>query len=179
LSEQPDRRPIVAIVVSVVWGVMLVPGLFGVLLSPMMFDAPGSMNNPQAWFMVAIIISFPVLCVVAIAGSWVAWKVSARSRGRAATFVQIGIACLPLLPIVWVAGSMAISMLGMIASGQPMGLHETFYTPVPGSHYVAPQYTTPPASSSHQAPNPARREYPEPRESLLRPIPTVPPDPQR
>jgi len=37
------------IVVSAIWGALAIPGLLGAALAAMLFDAPGSMDNPAAW----------------------------------------------------------------------------------------------------------------------------------
>ena len=55
------QRPVLPLVITIVWGVFFLPGLLGALLSPMMFDAPGSMRNPVAIFFVLVILSFPAL----------------------------------------------------------------------------------------------------------------------
>ena len=119
-------RPTIAIIASGVWGVLLIPGLLGAALSSMFFDAPGSMNNPVAWINAAIIVSFPLLCCVAIAGSWIAWAAwRTREPSRPAALLQVSIAALPLLPVAYVAVAMMIETIGVMASGQPMGLHST------------------------------------------------------
>jgi hypothetical protein len=119
-------RPTIAIVASGVWGVLLIPGLVGAALSVMFFDAPGSMENPVAWINAGIVVSFPLLCVVAIAGSWVVWAARRnRDASKASTLASIAVASLPLLPVAYVAVAMAIETIGVIASGQPMGLHST------------------------------------------------------
>ncbi|MGB8519358.1 MAG: hypothetical protein WCD38_04280 [Candidatus Tumulicola sp.] len=119
-------RPTLAIIASAVWGALLVPGLLGAALSPMFFDAPGSMNNPIAWLNAAIIVSFPLLCCVAIAGSWIVWAARRnREPSKASTAATIAVAALPLLPIGYVTIALAIETIGVMASGQPMGLHST------------------------------------------------------
>lgn len=119
-------RPTVAIVASCVWGLLLIPGLLAAALSLMFFDAPGSMNNPAAWINAGIIVSFPLLCFVAIAGSWVVWAaLRNRAASRGATMVQFAVAAVPLLPIAYVVVAMLVETIGVMASGQPMGLHST------------------------------------------------------
>ena len=119
-------RPTLAIVASAVWGVLLIPGLLGAALSSMFFDAPGSMDNPVAWINAGIVVSFPLLCLVAIAGSWIAWATQRdRDASKASTVASIAVASLPLLPVAYVAVAMAVETIGVIASGQPMGLHST------------------------------------------------------
>jgi len=120
-----NSSPVVPIVVSAIWGVLLLPGLVGALLSPMMFDAPGSINNPAAWINALVIVSFPCLCIVSIAGVWIAWAMHKRRPTRATSAGQLFAAGLPLLPILYVVGAMVLEMAGVILSGQPLGLHST------------------------------------------------------
>jgi hypothetical protein len=119
-------RPTIAIIASAVWGALLIPGLLGAALSTMFFDAPGSMNNPVAWINAGIVVSFPLLCLVAIAGSWVVWSARRnREASKASAVTSVAVASLPLLPVAYVVVAMAIETIGVIASGQPMGLHST------------------------------------------------------
>ena len=90
----------------------------------MFFDAPGSMSNPAAYVNALIVVSFPLLCLVSIAGSWISWSVRKHRPGRPSV-AQVATAALPVLPIAYVAASLAIEMLSVLFSGQPMGLHET------------------------------------------------------
>jgi hypothetical protein len=91
----------------------------------MFFDAPGSMNNPVAWINALIVLSFPLLCLVAITGSWIVWALRKRSPTRAAATAQVAVACLPLLPVAYVFVAMVFGTLGVLLSGQPLGLHST------------------------------------------------------
>ncbi len=118
-------RPALAIVATVIWGALLIPGLLGAALAPMFFDAPGSMNNPTAWFNAAIVVSFPCLCLLAIAGTWIVWFWRKQHPTRISTYAQVAVACLPLLPVAYVAGALVVSTAGVILSGQPLGLHST------------------------------------------------------
>jgi|SRR5581483_5191919 len=120
------QRPTVAVIVTVVWGVLALPGLLAAALSPMFFDAPGSVNNPVAWINALIVVSFPVLCFLSIAATWTVWLTRKnRSPSRLSTSVQIGVACLPLLPVLYIAVAMIAETAGVVLSGQPMGLHST------------------------------------------------------
>ena len=119
-------RPTIAIIASAVWGVLLIPGLLGAALSPMFFDAPGSMGNPAAWINALIIVSFPLLCCIAIAGSWIVWAARRNKEPTRASSVAIfAAAALPLLPVGYVVIAFAVETIGVMASGQPMGLHST------------------------------------------------------
>ncbi len=119
-------RPTVAIVATAVWGVLLIPGLVGAALSPMFFDAPGgSMNDPAAWINALIVVSFPCLCLVSIAGAWIVWLWRKRSPTRSGSYAQIVLACLPLIPVIYVGAALVIETVGVLRSGQPLGLHST------------------------------------------------------
>ncbi len=118
-------RPAFAIVVTAIWGALLIPGLLGAALAPMFFDAPGSMNNPAAWFNAAIVASFPCLCLLAIGGTWIVWFQSKHNPTRRSTYAQIAVACLPLIPVAYVAAALIVGTAGVILSGQPLGLHGT------------------------------------------------------
>jgi hypothetical protein len=109
-----SARPTLPIVVSIVWGALLLPGLLGAALSVMFFDAPGSIENPIAWANASIVVSFPCLCIVAIAGS-------------------IALAGLPLLPVVYVAIALSAEVFGALASGQSWGVHSTVIHPARSS----------------------------------------------
>jgi hypothetical protein len=127
LSPQASTtpRPTLAIVVTAVWSLLLVPGLIGAALSPMFFDAPGSMNDAAAWINVTIVVSFPCLCLAAICGTWLVWLWRRRNPSRLATYAQIAVSCLPLLPVAYVAAALVVETAGVILSGQPLGLHST------------------------------------------------------
>ena len=119
-------RPTLAVIVTVVWGVLALPGLLAAALAPMFFDAPGSMNNPVAWLNALIVVSFPVLCLLSIGATWLfRFARKRRAPSRAASSAQVVLACLPLLPIGYIVVAMVVETAGVLLSGQPMGLHST------------------------------------------------------
>jgi hypothetical protein len=124
MNDPPPPRPILAIVVTAVWGVLLVPGLLGAALSPMFFDAPGSMENPAAIFNALVVVSFPVLCIVSIVAVWALWLLHRRAQRRV-PYAQIAAACLPMLPVAYVVVAIIVETAGVVLSGQPLGLHST------------------------------------------------------
>jgi hypothetical protein len=125
MGNGDPARPTLALVATGVWGLLLLPGLLGAALSPMFFDAPGATNNPVAWTNALIVVSFPVLGLLSIAGSWLAWAIGKRRQTRAASSTAIAIAALPLLPIAYFVAAMVLDTAGVIASGRPLGLHST------------------------------------------------------
>jgi hypothetical protein len=124
VEVSPAPRSTLPIVATAIWGVLLFPGLVGAALSPMFFDAPGSMNNPAAWINAMIIVSFPLLCLISIAGTWIAWSLRKRASVHAPYAVLV-LALLPALPIGYVAAATIVSTIGVLTSGQPLGLHST------------------------------------------------------
>ena len=113
------------IVATAVWGFLLLPGLVGAALSVMFFDAPGAINNPAAWINALVIVSFPVLCLIAIGGSWVVWSVHRGRPRRHPPYAAFAFALLPALPIAYVVAAMMLETAGVLMSGQPLGLHTT------------------------------------------------------
>jgi hypothetical protein len=124
-ADDAAPRPTLAVVVTAVWGVLLLPGLLGAALSPMFFDAPGSTNSPAAWTNALIVVSFPVLCLLSIGASWIVWAVRKRRATGLFRYAAIGAAVLPLIPIAYFAAAVAIETVGVLASGQPLGLRST------------------------------------------------------
>lgn len=125
MADDYTPRPTLVIVVTALWGVLLVPGILGAALSPMFFDAPGSMNNPAAWVNALIVVSFPCLCILSIAASWIVWVWRRRRPTRSSSYAQIAGACLPLIPVAYFAVVLVIETVGVLFSGQPLGLHST------------------------------------------------------
>jgi len=133
----PDNRrprPILAIVVSVVWGVLAVPGfLIAAVGAPMAFDAPGSDSNPLVWAIVFGFVTFPVACVISIAASWM-------TRGMKK--VRLAMACIPLLPIVTIVAAMALSSEPQSPGPMPRALMPA--APTPQASSLIPIPTAPP-----------------------------------
>ena len=71
-------------------------GGFAAMMSPMMFDAPGSMERADVVMMFWSVLSFPVVCLVAILAAWIAFV---RRRDRIALWLSL----LPVVPLVTAA----------------------------------------------------------------------------
>ncbi|MGC9993255.1 MAG: hypothetical protein ABSD52_12780 [Candidatus Cybelea sp.] len=149
MANNRAPRPVLAIVVTTVWGLLSVPGLLiAVAGAPMAFDAPGSAANPLVWVIVLGFLSFPVACVVSIVASWLTWKMPK---------VRVAMASIPLLPMLTIVSAMALSS----------GLTNPF-GPMTETRIQQPQMRQP------QAP-----QVPTPQASSILPIPTVPPESSR
>jgi Sec-independent protein secretion pathway component TatC len=57
-------------IATVIWIVGAVVGLLPALMTPMMFDAPGSLENSATVTLAISIATFPVVCIVAVLLSW-------------------------------------------------------------------------------------------------------------
>ncbi|HYL26984.1 MAG TPA: hypothetical protein VEW74_04055 [Candidatus Nitrosotalea sp.] len=120
MERDPAPRPTIPLIVTFVWGTLLIPGLLSLLFTPMMFDAPGSASNPMTYLMILFVLSFPVLCIISLIGTWVVFNVQTRSPEKSLAAPQIVVACLPLVPIgIWI-----VQFIFTIGT-QPWGLHTT------------------------------------------------------
>ena len=99
MADESRPSPGVAIIASVVWGVSLFIGVFMAMMSVMMFDAPGSQNNPRVIAMFVSVVSFPVLCLVSILATWLAWRFT-RDASAAWRRLPWYTAALPLLSVI-------------------------------------------------------------------------------
>ena len=61
------------IIVNVILLVILIPSIFGAILSPMMFDAPGSEKSKKTWTLVCSLAALPVLIITTQIVSWIAY----------------------------------------------------------------------------------------------------------
>jgi hypothetical protein len=119
-----SSEPGIPIAASIAWGVLVLPGLLMALFTPMMFDAPGSQSNPQAWLMAGVVLSFPFLCAVSIAGSWITWRLTRGAPTRAGIIVQSIFACLPVAHVLLLVFGFLFWSFGTPLVPQ---MHETTY----------------------------------------------------
>lgn len=69
-----------------------IPGGFMALMATMLFDAPGSQNNPFTWAMHASIVLYPLFAILCPMLSWLAHASGEKKR---ANLIMIG----PLVPV--------------------------------------------------------------------------------
>lgn len=122
--SRPSGEPGIPIAASIAWGVLVWPGLLVALFTPMMFDAPGSTKNPGAWLMVAIVLSFPFLCFLSIAGTWITWAVARKTPSRVAVIVQAVFGLLPAPHVLVLIGLFLFAAFGTPLTPQ---MHETTF----------------------------------------------------
>ena len=95
--------PLAAILATTIWGALGAASLFVGAMAAMLFDAPGSENDPRLWIFAGSIWAFPVFCVVSIVGSWLAWWFTRRwgdSRAGRGRTLRLTLALLPVLDVV-------------------------------------------------------------------------------
>ena len=81
--------------------------LLPLMMSMMLFDAPGSENNVWLWCVVGSMASFPLLCAISIVGSWISYAVSEQTHAGAMRVLGL----LPLASPVLFGLSCAMLML--------------------------------------------------------------------
>jgi hypothetical protein len=84
---------LVVILTSVLFGLLLIPGIGAVMISPVVFDAPDANQNPKLVAFTFALASYPFVTVPAILASWILY---ALKKYRAATLVSL----LPALSLV-------------------------------------------------------------------------------
>jgi hypothetical protein len=72
-----------------------------VLISPFLFDAPGTESQAATWIMVGAILSAPIMCLLAIASVWIAAFPAGRSKWWYASLALPFVSGL----VFWIAGS--------------------------------------------------------------------------
>ncbi len=95
---------------SMGWLVMAFGALGSLMFSVMLFDAPGSEDNPYLWVVVYSLAAMPVLCLISAVTTPIGVALSQilRRRGRpkagwASLVAAALMACLPLLGVGGVA----------------------------------------------------------------------------
>lgn len=88
---------------TILWGLLMLPGFGAAMMSPMMFDAPGSLQDRSLVLVAWCVVAFPLLCIASIVASWVGWSIVRRAQGSQSTALLAGAFALPLLPVIVVA----------------------------------------------------------------------------
>ena len=122
-----EPRPAMTVVMTlavVMWAVFGAVSLFMLVMSVMLFDAPGSENNPWIWGMIYSMAATPVLsALVTIPGSiYGLWRESRRPLRRRTIWL---LAALPavggvMLAVCWVA--LAVFCDGQLSCAEPWAL---------------------------------------------------------
>ena len=60
--------------VNIILLIILIPSISGAVMSPMMFDAPGSEKSKKTWMLVCALAALPLLIIIAQIISWIAFS---------------------------------------------------------------------------------------------------------
>ncbi len=60
--------------VNIILLIILIPSILGAVMSPMMFDAPGSEKSKKTWTLVCALAALPLLIIIAQIISWIAFS---------------------------------------------------------------------------------------------------------
>src|SRR5437762_2691488 len=83
---------LVLILTSILFGLLLIPGIGAVMISPVVFEAPDADKNPKLIAFTMALASYPFVATLSILASWIFY---ALKKYRAA----ISISLLPLLSL--------------------------------------------------------------------------------
>lgn len=95
---QPDARLkkrslIVLLITTLVFGLLIIPGIGAILVSPKAFDASESPANPKLIAFTISLVSFPVVALISIIASWILYF---KTRYQTAMWASL----LPLLSLL-------------------------------------------------------------------------------
>ena len=62
-----------AIIINIIFLLILIPSVMSAIMSPMMFDAPGSDKSTKTWILFSCMIILPILIIIAQIISWIAF----------------------------------------------------------------------------------------------------------
>lgn len=61
------------IIINIIFLLILIPSVMSAMMSPMMFDAPGSDKSQKTWMLFSCMIALPILIIIAQIISWIAF----------------------------------------------------------------------------------------------------------
>ncbi len=93
LDALKKRSLMVLLLTTLIFGLLTIPGLGAIMVSPEAFNPSESPANPKLIAFVISLISFPIVAVISIVASWVLYF---RKRYRTAIWTSL----LPLLSLL-------------------------------------------------------------------------------
>jgi hypothetical protein len=105
------RPPVWLIVLYVLSLLTILAWPFIALMSAFAFDAPGSAEDPAVWTGVIAVLSYPVLPVIGVLGSFLFY----RGGRRVPAYVLAGLGAIPLALFVLVFIAMVIGNIAFLA----------------------------------------------------------------
>jgi hypothetical protein len=80
------------ILTSVLFGLLIIPGLSAMTISPMVFEAPNVQQNPKLLAFTITLVSYPILALLSIIASWILYALKYYR-------IAMAVSLLPLLSI--------------------------------------------------------------------------------
>lgn len=96
-------------IATVIWVAAAIIGLLPALMSPMMFDAPGSLENRATVALALSVATFPVVCILAVLLGWLVFALPALADLPYHYYWACGLMLLPLLNVV--VGGLALAWI--------------------------------------------------------------------
>lgn len=62
------------ITINIIFLIILIPSIFGAMMSPMMFDAPGSEKSRKTWTLFWCMVALPISIIITQIISWIAYS---------------------------------------------------------------------------------------------------------
>lgn len=62
------------IIINIIFLIILIPSIFGAMMSPMMFDAPGSEKSRKTWTLFWCMVALPISIIITQIISWIAYS---------------------------------------------------------------------------------------------------------
>ncbi len=114
MQQTASRFPVWLIVVYVLALATILAWPFVAFMSVFAFDAPGSAQNPAIYATVGLILAYPLLPLVGVSGSFVAYRKAAKPLA----YVLAGIGSLPLAVLVFLLLTLIITDLAFVLGGK-------------------------------------------------------------
>jgi hypothetical protein len=92
-AKRRRNARLLLLLTSVLFGLLMIPGVGAVMISPVVFESPASKENPTLVAFTVALVSYPVLALLSILGSWIAY---ALKHYRTAMVISL----LPMLSIL-------------------------------------------------------------------------------
>lgn len=105
MESRPSK--LLPIAATVVWGLAGVASAIPAMFSVMLFDAPGSEENPATIALAAAMMGFPVACLIAVTQAWAAYRRDDATRIKlwsSAPLVVVAVGAVAAAWIEWFQG---------------------------------------------------------------------------
>lgn len=114
MQNAATRIPVWLIILYVLALATILAWPFIAFMSVFAFDEPGSAQNPAIWRNIGIILSYPVLPIAGVAGSFLAY----RKASRKLAYVLAGVGALRLAAFIFLLIAMIVMDVVIMLGGK-------------------------------------------------------------